>query len=281
LRRLLKEGKQAEAEALAMKSFMSVPLRQEKYQPFGDVRLKLGHGAATDYRRALDLDEAVASVQYRVGDISYRREVFASHPDQVIVVRVSADKPGAVSFAVGLDSPHKSAKAAVVGPGELALRAEVQKGGIRFEARLRVLADGGKVVAQGTGLAIEGANAVTLILAGATNHVSYRDLSADPAARCTQALEAAATRPYADLRARHVADHQRLFRRVALDLGRTPSADLPTDERLKKVSAAPDPALAALFFQYGRYLLVASSRPGGQPANLQGIWNDQLAPPWD
>jgi alpha-L-fucosidase 2 len=281
LRRLLKEGKQAEAEALAMKSFMSVPLRQEKYQPVrrrpAEARTRRRHRLPARARSGRGGGQrAVPRGGHRLPARGVRQP-----PDQVIVVRLSADKPGAVSFAVGLDSPHKSAKAAVVGPGELALRAEVQKGGIRFEARLRVLADGGKVVAQGTGLAIEGANAVTLILAGATNHVSYRDLSADPAARCTQALEAAAVRPYADLRARHVADHQRLFRRVAIDLGRTPSADLPTDERLKKVSAAPDPALSALFFQYGRYLLVASSRPGGQPANLQGIWNDQMAPPWD
>jgi alpha-L-fucosidase 2 len=281
LRQLLNDGKQAEAEALAMKEFMSVPLRQEKYQPFGDVRLKFaGHGAATEYRRTLDLDAAVASVSYQVGGVTFRREVFASFPDQVIVMRISADKPGALSFAVGLDSPHKTAKTVVLGPHELALRGEVQKGGIRFEARLRALAEGGRVAAKGDGLSVEGASAVTLILAGATNHVNYHDLSADPTARCTKAL-AAAARPFAELRARHVEDHQRLFRRVSLDLGRTPAADLPSDERLKRVLDSPDPQLAALFFQYGRYLLIASSRPGGQPANLQGIWNDQLAPPWD
>jgi alpha-L-fucosidase 2 len=282
LRRLLKEGKQAEAEALALKEFMSVPLRQEKYQPFGDVRLKFaGHDSAGGYRRALDLDTALATVQYQAGGVSYQREVFASFPDQVIVTRITADKPGALAFTVAIDSPHKAARVTVLGPSELALRGEVQKGGIRFEARLRVLTEGGRVVARGTGLAVEGANAVTLLLAGATNHVNYRDLSADPGARCAQALEKAAAKPIAALRSGHVADHQRLFRRVSLDLGSTPSADLPSDERLKKVAAAPDPQLAALFFQYGRYLLIASSRPGGQPANLQGIWNDQLAPPWD
>jgi alpha-L-fucosidase 2 len=281
LRQLLREGKQAEAEALAMKDFMSVPLRQEKYQPFGDVRLKLAGGEATDYRRELDLDSAVASVRYRAGGVTYRREVFASYPDQVIVVRISADKPGAVSFSAGLDSPHKVARTVALGPGELALRGEVQKGGIRFEARLRALAEGGRVAVKGDRLSVEGADAVTLLLAGATNHVNYHDLSADPGARCGKALEASAQRPYAELRSRHVADHQALFRRVKLALGRTAAADLPSDERLRKVLAAPDPQLAALFFQYGRYLLIASSRPGGQPANLQGIWNDQLAPPWD
>jgi alpha-L-fucosidase 2 len=282
LRRLLKEGKQSDAEALAMKDFMSVPLRQEKYQPFGDVRLKFaGHGGASGYRRELDLDTAVASVRYQVGGVTFRREVFASFPDQVLVVRISADRPGAVSFAVGLDSPHRAAGVTATGPNELALRGEVQKGGIRFEARLRALAEGGRVAARDGGLSVEKADAVTLILAGATNHVNYHDLSADPAARCAHAMEGASARSYADLRARHVADHQALFRRVSLDLGRTAAADLPTDQRLKTVNQNRDPQLAALFFQYGRYLLIASSRPGGQPANLQGIWNDQPAPPWD
>ena len=281
LRALLAEGKQAEAEALAGKEFMSVPLRQEKYQPFGDVRLKLAPGHVTDYRRTLNLNEAVAAVRYRIGDVAHEREVFASYPDQVIVARLTANRPGSVSFTVGMDSPHKSARVSVAGPGELALRGEVQKGGIRFEARLRVLADGGKVTARGDTLSVEGANAVTLLLAGATNHVSYHDLSADPAARCAQALAAAAGRDFAELRSRHVNDHQALFRRVSIDLGRTEQAVLPTDLRLKRLGQGPDPALAALFFQYGRYLLIASSRPGGQPGNLQGIWNDQLAPPWD
>jgi alpha-L-fucosidase 2 len=282
LRRLLAEGKQAEAEALAMKDFMSVPLRQEKYQPFGDLRLRFkGHEGAAGYRRTLDLDRAVASVRYTVGAVTFTREVIASYPDQVIAIHLAADKPGAVTFAVGLESPHKGARVQVLGPAELALRGEVQKGGIRFEARLRVIAEGGKVTARGDGLSIDGADSVILLLAGATNHVNYHDLSADPGARCGKTLEAIAGKAWPALLAAHVTDHQRLFHRARLDLGRTAAADLASDERLKKVSAAPDPQLAALFFQYGRYLLIASSRPGGQPANLQGIWNDQLSPPWD
>jgi alpha-L-fucosidase 2 len=282
LRQLLSDGKQAEAEALAMKEFMSVPLRQEKYQPFGDLRLQLpGHGAATDYRRELDLDAGVTSVRYKVGEVTHERQVFASHPDQLIVVRLGADKPGTVSFAAVLESPHKAARVEVLGPAEVALRGEVQKGGIRFEARLRVVSDGGRVTARGGGFSIDGADAVTLLLTGATNYRRYDDLGADPAERCVKTLEAAAGKSFAALRAAHVEDHRRLFRRVSLELGRTSAAALPSDQRLKKVASAPDPQLATLFFQYGRYLLIASSRPGSQPANLQGIWNDQLSPPWD
>ena len=284
IRALLAQGKQAEAEALAMKEFMSVPLRQEKYQPFGDLRLELaGHDRATGYRRTLDLDAAVTTVQYQVGGVTFRREVLASHPAQVIAVRISADRPGAVSFTVGMDSPHAGARTQALAPDGLALRGQVQAGGVRFEARLRAVAEGGKVSARGDRLAIEGANAVTLLLAGATNFRSYHDLGADPSARNEQTLTAAAATPWAALRTAHVADHQRLFRRVTLELGpgKDTTAALPTDERLRRVQEAPDPQLAALFFQFGRYLLIASSRPGGQPANLQGLWNDQMKPPWD
>ena len=154
-------------------------------------------------------------------------------------------------------------------------------GAIRFEARLQPIAEGGQVRLASDGIEVEGANAVTLVLAGATNFQSYRDVSADPSARSQQALAAAVGRPIDRLRADHIADHQRFFRRVAIDLGTSDSARLPTNERLKSVAQRPDPALAALFFQFGRYLMIACSRPGSQAANLQGLWNESLNPPWD
>jgi alpha-L-fucosidase 2 len=281
LRKLLAEGKQADAEALAMKEFMSVPLRQEKYQPLGDLRLRFpGHEAATSYRRALDLDAAEATVRYKVGAVTFERRVLASYPDQVLAVRITADKPGALTFTAALSSPHKGALTSAQG-NEVVLRGQVQAGGIRFEARLRAIVEGGKTAARGDSLSIEGANAVTLLLAGATNHKKYNDLSADPAARNTKTLAAAEGKSFAALEGAHREDYQKLFRRVSIELGRTPAAALPSDERLVKVATAPDPQLDALFFQYGRYLLISSSRPGSQPANLQGIWNDQMAPPWD
>jgi len=282
IRRLLAEGKQAEAEELAMREFMSIPLGQKAYQPFGDLVVRFPSVAhVTDYRRELDLDSAVATVTYRAEGVNYTREVFASHPDQAIVMHLAADQPGRVTFGAGLTSPHGSAAAHMVDERTIALAGRVEEGGVRFEARLLASADGGSVAATAKGLQVDGANSVTLILVAATSYSSFRDISADPAERCEDALSDARQHSYASLRQRHIADHRELFRRVSLNLGRTPSADRPTDERLQTVADAPDPQLAALFFQYGRYLLIASSRPGTQPANLQGIWNEELTPPWD
>ena len=166
-------------------------------------------------------------------------------------------------------------------PRRLGRRGVEVPGAIRFEARLQAIADGGQVHVGADGIAVQGANSVMLVLAGATNFKSYKDVTADASARSEKAMAAAVGKPFDRLRAAHVADHRRLFRRVTLDLGTTESARLTTDRRLKSVARQDDPALAALFFQFGRYLLIASSRPGSQPANLQGIWNESLNPPWD
>ncbi len=282
LRQLLFDGKQREAEDLAMKEFMSVPLTQKAYQPFGDLRIQFPPPArVANYRRELNLDTAVATVSYRVGDVTYQRETFASRPDRVIVWRITADKPGRVSFAAKLDSPHPSARTAVRPGDQLALIGEVEAGGVKFEARLRAEVKGGKVTVTDDAIKVEAADAATLLLTGASNFKNFKDISADPAVRCERVMRAVARKDFASLRGAHLADYQPLFRRVALDLGRTDSAKLPTDERLKRVATQPDPQLAALYCQFGRYLLISSSRPGGQPANLQGLWNDQLRPPWD
>ena len=161
------------------------------------------------------------------------------------------------------------------------LRGEVETNGIRFESRAVLDADGGNVSAAPEGLRVTGAKSLVIRVVAATNFKNYRDLSADPAERCAALVKQSAGKSWEQLRQAHVADHQALFRRVSLDLGRTPAASNPTDQRLKEFAAGNDPHLAALVFQYGRYLLIGSSRPGGQPANLQGIWNDKLRPPWD
>ena len=282
IRQLLFAAKQREAEDLAMKEFMSVPLHQMAYQPFGDLLLAFPEQTnVTDYRRELDLDSAVARVRYRHGDTAYEREAFASHPDQAIVWRIAADKPGRVNFTARLTSPHRSARTAVRGGDQLALFGQVEDGGLRFEARLRAQVKGGKVTVSDDAITVEGADSAMLTLVAATSFRNYHDIGADPAERCAQALAAIAGKDFAVLRRAHVEDHQRLFRRVTLDVGETEAIRLPTDQRLKNVAKTPDPQLAALYFQFGRYLLIASSRPGGQPANLQGLWNDQLRPPWD
>ncbi len=281
IRRLLEEGRQREAEELATREFMSLPLRQRAYQPFGDLRLAFpDHRESLDYRRALDLRTAVASVTYRAGDVTYERQAFASYPHQVIVVRITADRPRQVSFTARLDSPHEAARTRS-GDDLVALSGQIEEGGLSFEAWVRVLPDGGKAATDGDAIVVEGADSATLILSAATSFRSFRDISADPGQRCQEALDRAAGQTFPRLLRAHVEDHRRLFGRVDLELGQTQAATEPTDERLRKVADRDDPQLASLYFQFGRYLLIASSRPGSQPANLQGIWNDQLQPPWD
>jgi alpha-L-fucosidase 2 len=282
IRQLLADGKQKQAEELAMREFMSVPFRQKAYQPLADVYLLFpSHTNATEYRRELDLDSAVAKVSYKIGDVNYQRQVFSSHPDQVIVWRIAADKPGQLSFTAKLDSPHEATKTAVRAKDQLALFGQVEEGGVRFEARLQIHSQGGKVTVSDNAITVEHADSAMLILAAATSFKNYKDISADPAQRCETTLRPAAKKNFEALLRAHLADYQPLFRRVQLDLGVTDAAKMPTEQRLKKVATNPDSQLAALYFQFGRYLLIASSRPGTQPANLQGIWNDSLKPPWD
>ena len=285
IRQLLADGKQGEAQALAGKEFMSQPLGQQKYQPFGDLNIEFkGTENATDYRRDLNLANAVASVRYRVGGVAYERLAFSSHPDQVLVWRTTADKPGSVSFKASLASPHGNVKIAAKGDYLSLTRNgddKWRKENVAFEARIRVVADGGKVTVADDSITVENANSATLTLAGATGFVNYQDISADPAARCDAVMAAVKEKKYEALLKAHVEDYQKLFNRVSINLGTSDASSLPTDERLRQNVDKPDPALASLFFQYGRYLLISCSRPGGQPANLQGLWNDQLNPPWD
>jgi len=275
-------AKQKEAEALALQEFMSIPLRQKAYQPFGDLRLSFaGHEQPVEYYRELDLDTAIATTRYKAGGVTFMREVFASHPDQAIVVRIAASQPGRVSFVAKLTSEHKAAKTHATGGDTLALAGHVEDGGMKFEARLRAAAEGGRVRVTDGEIAVENADAATLLLVGATSLKNYRDMNADPAARCGKTMEAITRRPFDAMRTAHIADHQALFRRVVLDLGRTAAAGNPIDQRIAEFAAGNDPELVALTFQFGRYLAIAGSRPGGQPTNLQGIWNDLFEPPWD
>ncbi|MBV9928597.1 MAG: glycoside hydrolase family 95 protein [Acidobacteria bacterium] len=286
VRRLLFAGKVKEAEELADKSVIAVPRRMPPYQTLGDLLLEFkGQGEAGEYVRELDLDAGVARVTYRQGGARFTREVFASAVEQVIVVRLTCDRPGLISFAATL-AREQDAKARAVAPDRVVLEGEAvarddkhaqeRKVGVKFCGVAQALAEGGRTFVKGDRLSVEGANAATIIFAAATN---FRH--ADPLAKCEQYLAAAARKPYARLLNSHVADHRRLFRRVSFNLT-GPTPDLPTDERIKRVQeGASDTALEALYFQFGRYLLIASSRTGALAANLQGKWNDQLAPAWD
>ncbi len=291
MRQLERQGKGAEARAkqkaaedLALREFMSEPLHQKAYQPCGDLWLEFdGHAGADGYRRQLDLDRAVASTVYQAGGTTFRREVFASHPAGVLVVRVAAGPGGArgIDCRVRLDSPHRGHRVAADGNDRLTLDGQVEEGGIVFRAAVEAAVEGGRVEADGAALRVSGARVLTLRLAAATNFKSWRELGADPAARCAEALAGSRGAGGTQLLDDHLRDHRGLFRRVSLDVGRSAAAELPTDERIVRFRDGGDPQLAALAFQYGRYLLIASSREGGQPANLQGIWNQDLRPAWD
>ncbi len=263
IRELLWAGKQKEAEDLAMKEFMSVPIHQQAYQALGDLMIETaGVENATNYKRWLDLDTGIAATEFTAGGVTYRREVFASFPANAIVVHLTASKPAA--FTLSLKCAHSDCTA---GPS---MTGKVAGSAIRFDARIEALA----------GYSNPGTSA-TFVLVAATNFKNYKDVSADPAQRNTATLAAIGKKSYDTLRAEHIEDHRALFRRVSLDLGTTAAAALPTDERIAAFAKGNDPALVALLFQYGRYLMIGASRPGGQPANLQGLWNESNAPAWD
>ncbi|WP_240735180.1 glycoside hydrolase N-terminal domain-containing protein [Hymenobacter sp. UV11] len=285
LRAQLLAGQQVEAQALA----------QEKMQPFGNSGMPYqlaanvyldfpGHERATGYQRDLDISRAVASVSYQLDGVKYRREVFSSLTDQVIIVLLTASQPGRISCLLSEETPMQhtlhpeGAQLVLDGTGSAH---EGQEGKIRFQTRVQAVAEGGTVQATAAGLRIAGATSATVYISIGTNFVNYHDVSGDAAVRATAYLAGALGRPYAQALAAHVAAYQRYFNRVTLSLGTTPAAQLPTNVRLAGFAQGHDPALAALYFQYGRYLLISCSQPGGQPANLQGIWNDQLKGPWD
>ncbi|MDR3751172.1 MAG: glycoside hydrolase family 95 protein [Terracidiphilus sp.] len=277
----------------------------EAYQLMGSLHVDCTHGCeATEYRRELDLATAVAATRYKVGDVAFVRTVFASAPDQAIVLRLSASKPGALNATIWMDGAlarsvepvggkrllltGKAAKH-VAGAGHPGSEtplvfSEVPGEGMFYAAVLDANAEGGRIAVDGKKLHIHGATTCTIVLTAATGYRGYAQKPDIPLAQvtghATRQLDAALKQSYQSLRERHVADYKRLFERVSLNLGPSAAAAQPTDRRLSNFAAAPDPALLALYFQYGRYLLISCSRPGSQPANLQGMWNYQVQPPW-
>ncbi|WP_405987197.1 glycosyl hydrolase family 95 catalytic domain-containing protein [Streptomyces sp. NBC_00872] len=257
------------------------------YQVLGELQLDVpGAPTAPDasYRRSLDLGTALAAVSYTHEGVTYTREFFASYPGKVIAGRFSADRPGKTGFTLRYTSPREDFTATASGD-RLTVRGALQENGLRFETQIRVRTDGGRVTAGADGtLTVSGADSAWFVLAAGTDYADTypRYRGADPHTAVTRAVDAAARRSYGALRADHVSDHRELFDRVSLDIGQQ-LPDLPTDQLLTGYTGgagAADRALEALFFQYGRYLLIASSRPGSLPANLQGVWNNVTNPPW-
>ena len=302
VRRLIFDGKYAEAQKLASLKMMAKPLKQMPYETVGDLWLAFPTNAAVeDYRRDLNLDTAVATVSYTANGVHFKREIFSSPVDQVIVVRLTADQPGQISFIAGMKTPQKatittemnaitnSIGKAPEGAGfasELVMRGvNGQANGIRstlkFQVRVGVAGRGGTMFTEPDSIRLENADSAVLVIAAATSYKNYHDVSGDPEAIAKMQLSSAGRKTFDQLLAAHMAEHQRLFRRVELNLGETEAMKLPTDERIRHFAEGNDPQLAALYFQFARYLLISSSRPGGQPANLQGLWNDSMTPPWD
>jgi alpha-L-fucosidase 2 len=279
-RRLIFEGKYTEAQKIMQKEFMG-PRLVRSYQTLGDLKLKFETGPPeTGYRRCLDLDTAVASVSYRAGGAAFTREVFASPVDQCIVMRLSCDKPGMITFEANLSRPddfvvRSVAPDRIVMNGQATMEGEHK--GVNYETHLRIIPKGGSLKPTDDGLRLEKADSATLLIVAATN---YR--GDNPQTLCEKQMASAVKKKYSEMRRAHVAEHRRLFRRVTLDLGTTDAANNPTDKRLNGIKdGADDPQLCALYFQFGRYLLISSSRPGCMPANLQGIWNHHLKAPWN
>ena len=285
VRQLIFDGKYTEAERLISSKMMAKPLAQLPYETVGSLFLDFAPtNTVENYRRDLNLDTAVASVSYKSGGVAFLREVFSSPVDQVIVVRLTADKPGQITFAASMKTPQK----ALIGTefGDTLVMsgtngtAERIPGASEFEARVRVVASGGKTSTNDATVTVTGADSAILLIAAATSFKSYRDVSGNPEAITKGQIATAGKKTYKKLLAGHVAEHQRLFRRVELNLGQAGGMKSPTDERQKHFGEGNDPQFAALYFQFGRYLLISCSRPGGQPANLQGLWNESMSPSW-
>ncbi|MGA0559227.1 glycoside hydrolase family 95 protein [Larkinella sp. VNQ87] len=291
IRQLIFEGKHAEAQKLAAQKVESKKAQGMMFQPVGNLNLAFpGHETFTEYYRELDLEKAVTTTSYTVDGVKYTRQVIASVPDQVIAVRLTASQPGKLTFTAFLTSPQKSERK-TEGTNKLVLTGltsdhEGVKGQVRFNAHVRILPEGGQLSKTDTSMVLTGANAATLYVSIGTNFVDYQTLTANPQARADEYLNKAAGKPFKTVLAAHTANYQTYFKRVKLDLGITEAAKLPTDERVRQFASGNDPQLVSLYFQFGRYLLISCSQPKGtgypnQPATLQGLWNQQMSPPWD
>lgn len=299
IRRLIFADSIEEAERLFLKRMMGDPVNLQAYLPFCDLRLTFPeHRQIRHYRRELDLERAVVTVRYEVDECVYTREMFCSHPGGCIVIRLTCSEKASMEVHASLSSVHPDSILRTDGHdsiqlvGQTGTRPEAKHWiaawegpGLRFEGALRAVCEGGRCEIADGGLRISDADAVTFVFSGATSFVHYSAIDGDPSMRNKQYFARVAGRAYEELLNEHMEDYQALFRRVAVRLGGADDKPddrdrLPTDQRIRSIRVHEDPALAALYFQFGRYLLISSSRPGGQPANLQGIWNEEEWPEW-
>lgn len=287
IQKMIFDGNYKEAEELGNKAFISKKSQGQIFQPVGNLNLYFnGHEKYSNYRRELDIENAVTKTSYEADGVKYTREAFVSFADRIIVMRITANKKGSISFTANYTSPHKIKNFAVNNSKDLEITGtasdhEGVKGLIKFKGITRIKLDSGKLSESDGMLTVKDADAVTVFISIATNFNNYHDVSGNEGQRAANYMNKAFGKSYESLKKAHIVAYQKYFNRIKLDLGTTPVADLPTDERLKNFRNTNDPQFVALYYQYGRYLLISSSQPGGQPANLQGIWNGSINPAWD
>ncbi len=290
------EGRYLDAHNLFGRNLMGYPVEQQKYQSLANLHLFFkDQDSVTNYKRWLDLQQGISSVSYTVNGINFKRDVFASATDQVIVIRLTADKPGSISFKANLRGVRNQAHSnyatdyfrmdpleqdGLVLTGKSADYMGI-KGALKYEARIKAVPEGGRIRTEGVDLIIEDANAVTLYFVAATNFINYKDVSGDQHKKVETYFRKIANKNFDQIRNDAIADYKSFYDRSSLSMTTTPNSFLPTPMRFAKIQTEPDPSLAALSYNFGRYLMISCSRPGTEPANLQGIWNDDMNPSWD
>jgi alpha-L-fucosidase 2 len=296
IQKLIFEGKPLEAHKIFGRYLMGYPVEQQKYQSLANLHLFFNEDLeAKNYKRWLDLSEGITGVEYTINGVTYLREVLSSHVDQTIAIRLTASKPGMISFDTELRGVRNSAHSNYAtdyfrmdgkGENELILTGKSAdylgiEGKLRYEARAQIHSDGGTIERDGTRIKVANSNSVTILFVAATNFINYKDVSGNEKAEVQNYLENLDNKDYATIRKNTLEDYQSLFNRVELDLPSTSTSYLPTDERMVSIQTDPDPQMSSLSYQFGRYILISSSRPGTQPTNLQGIWNKDMNPSWD
>ena len=296
IQKLVFDGELLQAHNLFGRNLMGYPVEQQKYQSLGNLHLQFTkEDTIINYKRWLNLENATTGVSYSMGGVTYQREIFSSAPDQVIAIRLTADKPGSIRFSASLRGARNQAHSNYAtdyfrmddfGKDALQLTGKSADymgvvGKLKYMAVVKAVPEGGTITVKDATLKIEKADAVTLYIVAATNFVNYKDVSANANERIQKYLNSLKKKNYTSLREAHVKDYQNLFNRTSLNFSNSENSFLPTNERLTNLQTTNDAQLAALCYQFGRYLLIASSRKGTQAANLQGIWNNDMNPSWD
>ena len=287
IRKLLFEKEYKKAEKLINENIITKKSHGQMFQPVGNLELSFSDQQDfKEYYRELDIEKAVTKTSYKVDGITYTREAFMSFPDRVLVIKLSAGKAGKLSFTAAFTSQHKKQEITVNGNNELSLSGTTSdhegiEGKVKFNALAKIKIQGGSIKTVGNSIKIEGADSVLIYVSIASNFINYNDISGNENEIAKSFLDKVSDKNYDKMKQAHIAYYQKYFTRVKLDLGTTVTSKLPTDERLANFRNVSDPSFVTLYYQYGRYLLISSSQPGGQPANLQGIWNKSMTPPWD